>query len=770
MRAQSLPPRQWQEPPPTEAPAGLRAAVGGHALLAQRLARRGITEPAAARRFLSAAQYQPAAAAQLPDIDRAVQRLKRAIQRRERILIWGDFDVDGQTATALLFSALSGRGAQARYHVPNRFSEGHGIHLPTLKRLLAGGVDLLLTCDTGIAAHEAVDYATGQGVDVIISDHHALPEALPRAAAVVNPRRLPPGHALRELPGVGVAYKVIEALFAPDDCADLLDLVALGIVADVMLQVDDTRYLLQRGLTVLRQNRRLGIRAILQQAGIAAAALNEGDIGFAIAPRLNALGRLDDATPAVELLTTRDWAQAQLLAHRLESYNARRKFLSNQVYASALAQIEAEPWLLDYAALVLSHSDWHSGVIGIVAGRLAEEFGRPTVLLVAADGSARGSARSIAGWDVNAAFGQVAPLLQRYGGHKLAAGLSLPADTIYRFRRELSRALRAQNSAPPGLPPLALDGYLELPDITLALTKELERLAPFGNGNPPLMLATRNLTLARQTPLGRRGEHLQLTVEDAAGNQQRVIWWRGGGRELPQGSFDLAYILRASSFKGQTEALAEAQGFRQHKAAAPDIGASAPRYAYVDYRAALAPADTLARARQEAPSALVWAEGDSLPAAVNRLNLRECDTLIVWTAPPSAEIWEAALATAQPKRILLFGAVPPLERPSQFLTRLAALVKFAINQREGKASLAALAAALGARERSARAGLHVLQALGKLEFETQRDQARCRLVEKPPSDALPRRSKRLELLLRETSAYRAYWRQMPLRADAPQEL
>ena len=367
---------------------------------------------------MSAAAYSPAPASELPDIDPAVERLQRAIRDREHILIWGDFDVDGQTATALLYSALSQRGARVSYHVPNRFSEGHGIHLPTLKSKLSGGVELLLTCDTGVSAHDAIDFAAGRGVDTIISDHHALPAQLPAARAVVNPQRLPAGHALRELPGVGVAYKLIEALAANDDgdCDNLLDLVALGIVADVMVQVDDTRYLLQRGLERLRNNERPGLRAILERAQIAAAELNEGHIGFAIAPRLNALGRLADANPAVELLTTDDWEQARMLAHRLESYNARRKFLSNQVYESAIAQIEAAPSLLDYAALVLSHSDWHSGVIGIVASRLVEEFGRPTVLIATPDEIGRGSARSVEGLDITAAFGQVAAHLTRYGG------------------------------------------------------------------------------------------------------------------------------------------------------------------------------------------------------------------------------------------------------------------------------------------------------------------------------------------------------------------
>ena len=253
--------REWLEPAPIDVPASLSGAVGGHRLVAEHLARKGIVAVAAAQRFMSAAAYRPAPAAELPDIERAVERLRRAIDAQERILIWGDFDVDGQTATALLYSALKQRGARLAYHVPNRFSEGHGIHLPTLKRKLAGDVELLLTCDTGVSAHDAIDYAAGRGVDTIITDHHALPERLPAASAIVNPQRLPALHALRELPGVGVAYKLIEALADRDGrgCDDLLDFVALGIVADVMVQVDDTRYLLQRGLDAAASKRARGL-------------------------------------------------------------------------------------------------------------------------------------------------------------------------------------------------------------------------------------------------------------------------------------------------------------------------------------------------------------------------------------------------------------------------------------------------------------------------------------------------------------------------------
>ena len=755
--------REWREPEAMDVPPDMADAIGGHRLVAERLARRGITTPAAAQRFLSAAAYSPAPASDLPDIDRAVTRLRRAISDREQILIWGDFDVDGQTSTALLYETLSAYGANVHYHVPNRFSEGHGIHLPTLKRYLSNGIDLILTCDTGVTAHDAVDCAAGRGVDTIITDHHALPEKLPAAVAVVNPQRLPEDHPLRELPGVGVAHQLKVALHGSQMADSTLDLVALGIVSDVMVQVDDTRYLLQRGLDILRQNRRPGLRAILANAEIGASELNEGHIGFAIAPRLNALGRLADANPAVELLTTKDEAKARVLAKTLESHNAKRKFLTNQVYESARAQIEAEPSLLEYAALVLCHSDWHSGVIGIVASRLVEEFGRPTVLIATPDATGHGSARSLAGLDINAAFGQVAEHLYRFGGHSMAAGLSLPAESVFGFRRALSGVLRTQGGAAPATPTVDIDGYLSLSDISLDLTRDLERLAPFGNGNPPLTLATRDLRVKRRKGLGRRREHLQLEVEDEAGRSQRVIWWRGAGQAPPSGRFDLAYTLRTSVFKGEREALLEWLDYRHDESAAVALGGSEPAYEIIDHRRSAEPTADLARMRARYGEAVIWAEVDKPEDAVDRLNLRAAETLIVWTIPPSAELWAAALAAVNPARLIVFSARPELERRAKFLTRLAALVKYAVNHRGGEAGLEELAAALAQRERAALVGLQLLRALGLLDFAVRSSGLiRLRLASGQAGDKAPTLEKRLDLLLQETRAYRDYWRTMPL--------
>ncbi len=323
--------------------------------------RRGFDRVETARSFLDPKHYRPAAPADLPNLVTAVARLSRAIRERERICVWGDFDVDGQTSTTLLVSTLRDLGAEVSYHIPHRERESHGVNLPVLKELLAEGVELLLTCDTGVSAHEAVDYARERGVEFVITDHHDLPPTLPQACAVVNPKMLSVDHPLRELPGVGVTYKLAEALYEdagrPGGAAQHLDLVALGIVADVAVQSGDTRYLLQRGLKALRRTERLGLQELIKLADLKPERLTEEDIGFQLAPRLNALGRLGDAQVAVELLSTLDRTRARILAAELEGLNAQRKLLVDQVMRAALAQIDRDPSLLEHSALGLDSSE-----------------------------------------------------------------------------------------------------------------------------------------------------------------------------------------------------------------------------------------------------------------------------------------------------------------------------------------------------------------------------------------------------------------------------
>ncbi|MFL7809575.1 MAG: DHH family phosphoesterase, partial [Anaerolineae bacterium] len=347
----------WLDPQPVEVPDDLRQAVGGLDLVAQTLVRRGIRSRAAARAFLNPEYYTQAPSGDLPDLEAATACLWRAIERQEPIAIWGDFDADGQTSTALLLETLRALGARVTYRVPRR-DEGHGIHLRGLEKLINDGARLILTCDTGVTAHDAVTSANQLGAEVIVTDHHVLGKELPPALAVINPHRLPPGHPLEALVGVGVAYQLARALDA-EVAARSLDLVALGTVADVGKLTADNRYLVQLGLDALRSTKRPGLQAIYKSAELRPEGITEEHIGFVLGPRLNALGRLDDAAHGVELLTTENAIQARSLATVVEGLNAQRQQLTRDVMAGALGQIERNPALLsDYHALVLSQTEW----------------------------------------------------------------------------------------------------------------------------------------------------------------------------------------------------------------------------------------------------------------------------------------------------------------------------------------------------------------------------------------------------------------------------
>ncbi len=526
--------------------------------MAELLARRGMQAAAAAHPFLDPNQYLPTSASALPDLNRGADLLERAISAGKTICVWGDFDVDGQTATTLLVSTLKDLGAEVSFHIPVRAHESHGVNLAVLEELITGGIDVLLTCDTGISAHKEVDYAHKFGVEVVVTDHHDLPPTLPAAEAVINPKRLPAGHPLGTLPGVGVAYKLAEALYErvhKKGGADaFLDLVALGVVADLAIQRADTRYLLQRGLAALRETHRIGLQEMMVLAELNPAWLTEEHIGFVLGPRLNALGRLDNANLAIEFLSTTDRTRARILAQQLEGLNAQRKLLTDQVFAGAQAQIERDPTLLDHAALVLAHPSWPGGVIGIVASRLVEIYHKPVVLITAPPGeAARGSARSVEGVDISAAIAAQDSLLLGYGGHPMAAGLSLEPEQIDAFRLALSKTISAMTEDRELEPTLIIDGYLPLQDLTLDLVQDLERLAPFGPGNPPLTFASRDLLIKSVGALGRSGKHRQVIVEGPGEVLQKVVWWRSESLPVPAGRFDLAYTVRLSTYQGQRE-------------------------------------------------------------------------------------------------------------------------------------------------------------------------------------------------------------------------
>ena len=746
--------KKWIDPKPISVPDDLQVAVGGHWIVAESLVRRGITDVAQAQRFLSPDLYSPSSPNELPDMDKAVSRIQRAIKNHEQILVWGDFDVDGQTSTALLVSGLRDLGAKVHYHVPNRFKEGHGIYLPKFKELLDGGIDLVITCDTGITAHDSVAHAMERGIDVIVTDHHSLGDSLPPAFASINPMRLVEGHPLRELPGVGTAYKLMQALYGNQSSEHLLDLVAMGIVADVMVQIDDTRYLLQEGLEVLRQSPRAGLKAMMERADINPQDLTETDIGFSLAPRLNALGRLADANPAVELLTTNDSAIITERVSELEGLNQKRKYLTKQVYAAAQQQIRDDESLLKYSALVLAGEAWHTGVVGIVASRLADDYNCPVIVLSENDGVLKGSARSVEGANIVEAIGSQSDLLNGYGGHNMAAGLSLNADNLFLFRRGLSQVVREMLGQAEVDPKLTIDAYVDFEDVDLNFAEDIARLAPFGNGNPPLTLATKNVTVKSRRTMGSRGDHIDLRLEDASGNEQRVVWWFGDLSEIPDGRFDIAYTVRANVFKGKREAMVEWLDARPAEGTSIDLKTKIS-FNVLDYRQHPNPQAMLEKTLAENEDVVVWSEGRTSVEGLNRYSLHEAKTLVVWTLPPDILTWRAVLNTVQPETLVLFGQMPPITSAQNLIPDVIGLAKYALNNKAGIIYLSEIASLTAQSEQTIIQVIKWINANTEMQLHHEDDDLYYIRMGTKADKSVD--TKRLSLLMKETAAYRQHW-------------
>lgn len=752
---------RWLDPQPVNIDS--LQALGLPPLVAQTLLRRGISSPVEAEAFLYPNVTPPA---NFPDIEKAVASILLAIRKNDLICVWGDFDVDGQTSTALLVQTLQILKANVTYYIPIRGRESHGVHIESLKPILDNGAKLLLTCDTGIAAHEAIEYANSRGVDVVVTDHHDLAETLPNAKAIINPKLLPADHPLKHLAGVGVAYKLAEALLAedhPSELANLLDLVALGLIADVALLKGETRALAQKGIEALRTTNRLGLKVIAELSGTALETLTEETIGFTFAPRLNALGRLGDANPAVELLLTQDPPRARVLSAQIEGLNSQRRLLTSQVYEAAEAKLRETPDLLTEPAIVLSHPGWPGGVVGIVANRLVDRYHKPALLLTESeDGIVRGSARSVEGLHITEAIATQKDLLLGFGGHPMAAGLSMPLDKLADFRRGLGKAVEKQlGEIVFDEPTLQIDAWLDLAEINISLADALEMLAPFGAGNPALTLATRGVTLKSVTTIGKTKEHLRLTIEDETGKTQSILWWGGAGEEMPpiDNKFDIAYSLRASTFRGQKQVTLQLEEFRVVEE--KPIEARKTRVEIRDMRLQ----SSLLNLQ---PSTLIWAEGPDRAAGISRRDLHQADELTIYTTPPSLRELRKALEIVKPKIVYVFGISPAEQKPDEFLTHLAGLCKFVLNQRRGKTTVSELASASAARESAIQVGLEWLAAGGQLTVAIEDDDV---LLSKETQAKNPYLQAELFValkgILNETTAYRKYFASAELKSLLP---
>jgi single-stranded-DNA-specific exonuclease len=539
------------EPYDTAAAAALSRELDLNEITASVLVRRGYDDPETARRFLDAELpgHDPFV---LGDMALAVERIRAAVDAGTRICVHGDYDVDGICATALAVLVLRELGADVVWHLPSRFEEGYGVSRDTLTRVAGEGVGLVLTVDCGITAVEEVAEAVALGLDVIVTDHHRPAETLPDCPIVAT---RPSQYPFPELCGTGVVHKLAEALLGAEHPAlkKNLDLVALATIADVVPLVDENRGLAAAGLRTLACTGRPGLRELMRVARVDPAAVDAGSVGFRLAPRINAAGRLGRPDAALELILTEDADEARRLAGELEELNRDRQGVEDRILREATALVEAlPPRERRRRGYVLAQADWHVGVIGIVASRLVERFSRPVVLIAETQDGWKGSGRSIGRFDLHGALAACSEHLERFGGHRAAAGLSIDPARIEAFGEAFAEHADASLSDADLQQVTAVEAVVSAEDLTLPLAQELDRLAPFGLGNPDVTLLVPGIRAAAPATVG-DGKHLRFRVRQSGRDAGSAIAFGQGGqldRLRAEGLFDVACRLKENHWNG----------------------------------------------------------------------------------------------------------------------------------------------------------------------------------------------------------------------------
>lgn len=546
------PTKRWLPAPPLTEAAQLEIAAYPP-IIAQLLFNRGYATAEGARLFLSGERTHDDDPLQLCDMGLTVERIRRALAAREAIAVYGDYDTDGVTATALLVQVLAALDADVRAYIPHREDEGYGLNHEALKTLKAEGVGLVISVDCGIRSLDEAETARAIGLDLIITDHHTPGEELPRALAVINQKRADDGYPEKNLCGAGIAFKLAQALIRglpnpPLTASDVLDLVALGTVADLVPLTGENRWLVRNGLKLINKPRREGIKSLIALARLTPGKIDAGNIGFALGPRLNAAGRLDSALAAYELLTTNDLFRASQLAQQLEVQNRERQALTRETQQRAREiALAAKP---DALLLFAAHEDFRHGVVGLAAARLTEEFYRPSVVARRGPERTRGSARSIREFHITQAFDACSHLLVKHGGHAAAAGFTALTGNVGELAERLSAIAERELAGLDLRPAVRVDAEVALRDLTAELAQALAQFEPCGYGNPTPVLMTRGLKVADVRPVGGDNQHLKLAVTDGRVTFDAIAFNQGQWREQLPPVIDLAYVFEVNEWNG----------------------------------------------------------------------------------------------------------------------------------------------------------------------------------------------------------------------------
>lgn len=549
--------KRWVTAKPNlETVRSLARSCGFTPLAAAALCARGIDTPEAARAFLETDPAKLHDPMLLPDMAKARDTIRRAIEQGKKIAVFGDYDVDGVTSTCVMTRVLRSLGADVRHYIPDRLSEGYGLSMGAMDRLAQDGIGLIVTVDSGVSAFEEIARARELGMEVVVTDHHECREELPDANAVVNPKRADSIYPFAELAGVGVAFKLASALAGDGQQRAVLeqyaDLVALGTVADVMPLVGENRIIVAAGLRRMAETQNVGLSMLLHESGQQGKRLTASTISFILAPRINAAGRLGHADMAAELFLTDDPRRAQTLAMALCEQNKQRQATENQILEQALQKLRREYDPLEDQVIVLAGEEWHHGVIGIVSSRICDRYACPTVLIALEDGIGKGSGRSVKGFNLYEALCDSAPLLERFGGHELAAGLTIREENIQQFRENMEAWAREHVNPRELMPILHIDCPIAPEFISTEATRGLDVLEPFGMGNPQPVFSMCDLLVEEITPIS-SDRHVRLTLSKDGQTYTAMLFGTGqGGCGFAQGNYvDAAFCLEINEYRGR---------------------------------------------------------------------------------------------------------------------------------------------------------------------------------------------------------------------------
>ncbi|MDD4503319.1 MAG: single-stranded-DNA-specific exonuclease RecJ [Clostridiaceae bacterium] len=503
-------------------------------IIARAMINRGIDTVAKVRAFLNTdldSLYDPYL---LKGMELAVEKILNAVICKEKICVYGDYDVDGITSTAIMIRTLKKLGADAVYYIPNRIEEGYGLSNNSMDRIKELGVSLIVTVDCGIRSNEVVDYAQGIGLDIIITDHHECEGELPGAVSIINPHQPDCGYPHKGLAGVGVAFKLVSALLTKVGngafAKEFLDIVSIGTIADVVPLLDENRIIVKNGLEKIRNTNNEGIKALLTVCGLTGKELNTYNIAFMLAPRINAAGRIADATECVELLLTDSADKALEIAEKLDSDNRERQAIENDILNCAAAKVEEELDINKDRVLVLSNENWHIGVIGIVASRLVDRFYLPTFIMSHDGELSKGSARSIPGFNIFEAMSRHSCIFEKFGGHEMAAGFTIRTERIDELRESMNKEAERILGMDKLMPEIFVDYKLRPADITLDTVKQLKCMEPFGTGNTSPVFVYRGLKVTSSKAVGNERKHLSLMVYDGV-NEIKCIAYNLGNMQ-----------------------------------------------------------------------------------------------------------------------------------------------------------------------------------------------------------------------------------------------